>query len=187
MRPTGDVRVEARWTTLGLARRRVPWSADEIAAVAADLDAREEPEYGERWPESVHSAASATAYELAYQKGAVTMYADMKRREEKPLRAELHAVAVGDAALATNPFELFSGPAREIAARSPYATTFVLGYTNDYLGYLPPTEDFDRIAGVPLREVLDQHAFRWAYGITNTNVERGEVDRVVEAAAELLA
>jgi hypothetical protein len=187
MRPTDDVRVDARSTTLDLARRRLPWSADEIAAVAAELDAQEEPAYAERWPESVHSAASATAYELAYQKGAMTMYADMKRREDQPLRTELSVLAIGDAVLAANPFELFSGPAREIAAQSPFATTFVLGYTNNYLGYLPPTEDLDRIADVPLREVLDQHAYRWAYGITNTNVERGEVDRLVAAAGELLS
>jgi hypothetical protein len=102
-------------------------------------------------------------------------------------RDAAHAVIADDAVLATYPFELFSSPAREIAAQSPFATTFVLGYTNNYLGYLPPTGDFDRIADVPLREVLDQHTYRWAYGITNTNVERGEVDRLVAAAGELLA
>ena len=186
LRPVDDVRVAAASTTLDLARRRLPWTADEIAAVAAELDAREEPAYGERWPESVHSAASATAYELAYQRAAAAMYAEMKRREDEPLRTELQAVAIGDAVLAANPFELFSGPGRRIAAASPFATTFTLGYTNDYAGYLPPDEDADRIAGVPLREVLDQHAYRWAYGITNANVARGEVERVVAASGELL-
>jgi hypothetical protein len=178
-----DVRVSASSTTLELARRRIPWSDEEIAAVQLGF----EPEYEERWPYTVHSAASATAYEVAYQRGALTMYGDMKRRQDEPLRTELQAVAIGDAAIAANPFEFFSGPGMEIRRRSPFATTFVLGYTNDYLGYLPTDEDFDRIAEVPLAEVLDQHRFRWAYGITNTNVARGELTRVIDESARLLS
>ena len=186
LRPVENAPVAAASTTLEVARRRLPWSADEIAAVASELAAREEPAYEERWPESVHSAASATVFELAYQRAAAAMYADMKRREHEPLRTELQAVAVGDAVLAANPFELFSGPARRIGDASPFATTFTLGYTNDYLGYLPPDGDADRIADIPLREVLDQHSYRWAYGITNANVERGEVERVIAASGDLL-
>ena len=85
-----------------------------------------EPEYGERWPANVHSAAWATAYDV---------------------RARLH---------------------------------------DDYLGYLSPDAEFDRIANLPLREVLEQTRYRWAYGMTNTNVARGEVERVVRASAGLL-
>ena len=179
---TAEARVAVRSSTLELQRRRLPWSAEEIAAV----DAPAEPEYGERWPDDVHSAVSAQRYPLAYQKGALTMYADMKAREAEPLRAELQALAIGDAAIVANPFELFSGPGSEIRRGSPFATTFALGYTNDYLGYLPPDADFDRVAGVPLREVLDQDRWRWAYGITNTNAERGEVGRLVEESLRLL-
>jgi neutral ceramidase len=181
-----DVRIAARSTTLDLARRRLRWDESETAAVAAELAAEPEPEYGERWDERVHSAASATEFELAYRRGAVTMYADMQRLADEPLRAELQAIAVGDAVFAANPFELFNGPGRDVRARSPFATTFVLGYSNDYLGYLPPDDDFDRIAEVGLRDVLDQTRYRWAYGMTNTNVARGEVGRVVDESAALL-
>jgi hypothetical protein len=177
-----DVRVAARSTTLDLQRRRLPWSDDEIAAV----EVPEEPAYDERWPDEVHAATSAMHFEPAYQRGALTMYADMKRREDEPLRTELQAIAIGDAALAANPFELFSGPGMEIRARSPFATTFALGYSNDYLGYLPPSEDLERIEPVPVAEVVDQQRYRWAYGITNTNVARGEVERVVDESAALL-
>jgi Neutral/alkaline non-lysosomal ceramidase, N-terminal len=181
-----DLPVAAGATTVELERRRLPWGESEIATVAAELEARQEPDYGERWPDHVHSAVSATEYELAYQKGAAAMYADMKAREGEPLHTELQVVAIGDAAIAANPFELFTAPGLEIRRRSPFVTTFVLGYTNDYLGYLPPDADFDRIADVPLRDVLDQTRYRWAYGLTNTNVARGEVGRVVEESAALL-
>lgn len=181
-----DARVAACSTGLELQRRRLPWSEAELAAVAAELAAQEQPLYAERWPDGVHSADSARTFPLAYQIGAVTMYAELKRLEAEPFRTELQALAVGETAIAANPFELFSGPGLEIRARSPFPTTFVLGYSNDYGGYLPPDDDLGRIEPVPLREVLDQSAYRWAYGITNANLARGEARRVVSESAKLL-
>ena len=64
---------------------------------------------------------------------------------------------MGNAGVCGNPFELFSGPGMQIRDRSRFATTFVLGYCNDYLGYRSPTEDLDLIAQVrSLEQVLDQ-------------------------------
>lgn len=169
-----------------LARRHLPWSAEEIAAVAARLSAASEPEYPEVWPDDLHTMNSAQRFPLHYQRGAVTMYADMKHRENLPLDVEIQAVAIGDTAIVGNPFELFNRQGARIRERSPFATTFVLGYCNDSQGYLPGTDDFDRIADIPLEAVLDQDHYRWAYGITNTNVERGEVERLIGQSARLL-
>ncbi len=172
--------------TIALRRRRLPWTRDEILAMESKLAGLPEPRYPEAWPAGLHTMNSAQRFPVLYQKGAVAMYREMLRLADEPMNAELQVLAVGDVAVAANPFELFNGGGRRIRERSPFGTTLVLGYSNDYLGYLPGAEEFDRLPDVSLAEILDQDRYRWAYGISNTPLERGEADRVVDASVEVL-
>lgn len=175
-----ELAVESR--VVPLRRRRLPWSDADLDRVERRLAAESEPAFPEVWADEVHTTTSAQRFPLHYQRGALAMYRDMRQRRDVPVQAEVQALAVGDIAIVGTGFELFSGPGRAVRERSPFRTTLVLGYSNDYLGYLPPTEDFDRIADVPLDAVLDQDRYRWAYGITNTHLDRGEIDRLLASA-----
>jgi neutral ceramidase len=182
-----DAEIRATSTVVPLRRRQLPFSDDELAVVSEKLASKATPTFSELWPDDVHTVNSAQLFPLPYQRGAVSMYRNMRDRRDEPLLAEVQAVRIGDAAIVANPFELFNQPGLQIRQQSPVrGATFVLGYSNDYLGYLPRTEDFLQIANVPLEEVLDQDQYRWAYGMTNTHVQINELDKLIHASAEAL-
>ncbi len=182
----GELSLGAESRIVELRRRQLPWSDADLGQAERRIAAEPEPAYPDAWPDDVHTATSAQRFPQHYQRGALNMYRDMRKRRDVPIHAEVQALTMGDAAILGIPFELFSKPGRVIRDRSSFRTTLVLGYSNGYLGYLPPTDDFDRIADVPLETVLDQSRYRWAYGITNSHVDRGEIDRLLDAADDTI-
>jgi hypothetical protein len=59
------------------------------------------------------------------------------QKKDPYYKAELHLLRLGDVAVATNPFELYTDYGLRIKARSSAVQTFVVQLTSDCAGYLP--------------------------------------------------
>jgi neutral ceramidase len=53
------------------------------------------------------------------------------------------AIRIGTVALVTVPGELFSALGRRIRERSPFPLTYILGYTDGHIGYLPGAKEYE--------------------------------------------
>jgi hypothetical protein len=183
---TGDVRLAADTIHLDLRRRRHAYDTKEIKELIKEIEAEPDPALPEVWGPEVHTMTSAQMFPKTYKLGALKMYLDMIDRADDPIHADVVGIAVGDTAIVTNPFELFNAAGSRIKDASPFSTTVAAAYANDYAGYLPESSDLDLVADVPLHDIVDQDRYRWAYGITSSNVDRGEVDRLVDESRALL-
>ena len=61
---------------------------------------------------------------------------------EKNLSSEIQVVSLGDIGLVSIPGELFVEYGLEIKKKSPFSHTFIIGYANDYVGYIPTSKAF---------------------------------------------
>lgn len=78
----------------------------------------------------------AQRWNYRWHQGVVERYEAQAAGTEEPFTMELHVLRVGDVAIATNEFELFTDYGVQIIARSPAVQTFIIQLTGSG-GYLP--------------------------------------------------
>jgi hypothetical protein len=79
----------------------------------------------------------AQRWNYRWHMGVVERYEAQKAGTEQPYKMELHALRLGDAAIVTNEFELFTDFGVQMKARSPAVQTFVVQLAASSYGYLP--------------------------------------------------
>ena len=128
------------------------------------------PEFPEVWPESVHTATSAQEFppttSAPRARCTPTWCGAPTSRSGPRSRRSRSATRRSSRTRSSSSTSAARGSASRARSRRPSRS----GYTNDYTGYLPASEDLDLVAGIPLDEILDQDNYRWAYGITTSNV-----------------
>ncbi len=80
----------------------------------------------------------------AYYEWAQSLLRKLKDNPKLRLETEIQAVRIGDIILGANPSETFVEFCLEVKEKSPCKKTFLVGCANDFVGYIPDREDFER-------------------------------------------
>ncbi len=77
----------------------------------------------------------------------VNVFRDMRKslvkHQGEVRKSWLQVILMGDIAWVAVPGELFGTLAREIKNRSPFHQTYIIGYANDHIGYIPDSKAFE--------------------------------------------
>jgi hypothetical protein len=79
----------------------------------------------------------AQRWNYRWHQAVIERYEAQKAGTEGPYKMELHVVRLGDVAIATNEFELFTDYGVQMKARSPAVQTLVIQLAAGSYGYLP--------------------------------------------------
>ena len=93
----------------------------------------------------------------------------------------MQAIALGNTALVTTPGETFIEIGQAIKTASPFEHTFVAGYTNGVIGYLPTARAFDE-GGY---EVTSSFQFYYGTYFLAPGVEQAVVEAGVRLARQV--
>jgi len=64
--------------------------------------------------------------------------------QEPWMETEIQVIQMDDMVLAAEPSEMFVEFCLDVKGRSPRKNTFIVGYANDFVGYIPDREDYER-------------------------------------------
>jgi len=97
----------------------------------------------------------------------------LRELNERSVQTVVHAMAMGDFAVAAVPGEYFCALGLEVKKRSPFARTILAELSNDYVGYIPTAKAFDE-GGYEL------------FNLRSSKVARGTGERMAEELLRLL-
>jgi len=132
--PTDDV-------TLSFARRTISLPTNHDRALRAAEKALAEVER-----QTAQPAAETPPYVTWHSRPSVARakaaLARVKERGSGPIRCEIQAIKLGPIALVGWPGEIFCELGMDLKERSPFRPTYVIGYANGTIGYVPTPEAF---------------------------------------------
>ena len=98
--------------------------------------------------------------------------------------AELQAFGLGDTALVSMPGEAFSGLGIQLREQSRARETFMMGYANDFIFYIPTVEAIAECENLPLEEGF---GLKYTYGATLpvTRISKRGVRKLMASAVKM--